>query len=220
MARHVSLPTYNIPWIDGFERQKSTLTRCRNSLNHEHHLRSHRNCPNHRTVEKSFLNQICEDCLLAEGRNSPLPSQSATMQATTTYHLPTSNSKSGEGLVWDSEVTIEIEGQSPITIDTPTIPEAFQLLGDENKGIFDSHVEITVEADSSSASLEALSSPIFTASQKSGCSLASTLSVGTSPPDAHQVEFFWPSPPSYRKHDDGLRSHNEPFRFRRCRRRI
>src|ERR1700743_631840 len=32
------------------------------------------NCPDHRTVEKSFLNQICEDCLLAELAAGPIHS--------------------------------------------------------------------------------------------------------------------------------------------------
>ncbi|KIW17639.1 hypothetical protein PV08_04834 [Exophiala spinifera] len=107
-------------------------------------------CPQHRTVYRSFLNPVCEDCLLA-GVNwlsgdgiGPVP---------LTY--PESEAAGGEGLVWDSEVKVEIESQSlqdqPVPSTTASDMSSHNSK-DIDRTILDSHVEVTIESEGSRVS--------------------------------------------------------------------
>ena len=136
--------------------------------------REPQDCPNHNTVHKSFLNQICEDCLLAELEAQP---RNLDDRLTIT-RSPAAEKDNGEGLIWDSEVKIEIEDHTSITPMLPILPEIFDhanvFLEEDDKRILESHVEVTVEPDGHSVSVGDLSSPMSTASQGSDRSASSS----------------------------------------------
>ncbi|KIX96045.1 uncharacterized protein Z520_08300 [Fonsecaea multimorphosa CBS 102226] len=124
-------------------------------------------CPNHRVVEKSFLNQICEDCLLAELEGLP----SSLDISATAQDFPTANSDNGEGLIWDSEVRIEIEDPDSEFSANPSVPEAAvrsQETPDEDWRILESHVEIIIEDEHHTIVAKSAASPEMVAHQRSG----------------------------------------------------
>lgn len=97
-------------------------------------------CPHHSTVRRSFLNQICEECL--SKHNKVL---SPTLPSTC---LPGPCGLNGEGLIWDSDVKIEIDDMHFEMLPTKWGLEPFDLLNDsddDERRILESHVEITVE---------------------------------------------------------------------------
>ncbi|KIV78226.1 hypothetical protein PV11_09964 [Exophiala sideris] len=156
-------------------------------------------CPHHSFVQKTFLNPICDDCLLAEINSTGEDVGPPPM-------APASNAENGEGLVWDSEVKVEIESQtsieSPIESPSSDAPILVDSEGpdDTDRRILESHVEITVEEDCCSVSAEDPSSPLLASSQTDGSSPSSSLM--TSPPTSTEKQQQKPyvlSPPLRRK---------------------
>ncbi|KIW30371.1 uncharacterized protein PV07_06120 [Cladophialophora immunda] len=136
-------------------------------------------CPNHRVVEKSFINQICEDCLLAELEG--LPSSLGT--STVAQDGPSGNLDNGEGLIWDSEVKIEIENPNSGFSTSPSAPETSvqnQEIPDEDGRILESHVEITIEDDHHSIVAESAASSEIVAHQPSGQSQSALMQTSPS----------------------------------------
>ncbi|KIX07578.1 uncharacterized protein Z518_02231 [Rhinocladiella mackenziei CBS 650.93] len=159
-----------------------------------------RDCPQHRTVQKSFLNQICEDCLLAELDAEPL----ALEKTATALSGPTHASENGEGLIWDSEVKVEIQSQPSEQPNSPATSDAFVYDNDsqsDHSGILESQTEVKAEVDSNNVSAEDVSSPLFPASHQGASSGSS--SVATSP-SAHIVAKGRPTSPGRRNKRYGL----------------
>ncbi|KIW72573.1 hypothetical protein PV04_00755 [Phialophora macrospora] len=151
-------------------------------------------CANHRTVQKSFLNQICDDCLLTELEARTDPS----CNGDNAYETSVTTPETGEGLIWDSEVKIEIEGQnmvSPRRAVVQNTPQPVIEPRDDDKEIFESQVEITVEYEDHSVFEEELSSPSCTATQRNCCSWIA--SVGASAPRACHAGVYESGPASY-----------------------
>ncbi|KAI1614358.1 hypothetical protein EDD36DRAFT_224744 [Exophiala viscosa] len=151
-------------------------------------------CPHHSFVQKTFLNPICDDCLLAEVT-------SAGQDVGPPLMAPASNASNEDGLVWDSEVKVEIQSQTSIespSSDAPVIVDS-EGADDTDRRILESHVEITVEEDSYSVSAEDPSSPLLASSQTGGSSPSSSLM--TSPPTSteKQQKEYRLSPPLRRK---------------------
>ncbi|EXJ75737.1 uncharacterized protein A1O5_00244 [Cladophialophora psammophila CBS 110553] len=141
-------------------------------------------CPDHDIVEKSFLNQICEDCLLAElsGISSALEKGASAQDVSAAVW------GNGEGLIWDSEVKIEIEDQNSGFSASPTAPEASgrnRGILNEDRRILESHVEIIIEDESHSLSAENAASPRIIARQQSGRSQQPV--IEPSPPNSRRV---------------------------------
>jgi hypothetical protein len=153
------------------------------------------NCANHRTVQKSFLNQICEDCLLAELKAGANPS----CNGDNPYETSVTASETREGLIWDSEVKIEIDGQNMVSPTRPVVQNTSQPViepVDDCKQIFESQVEVTIEYEDDTVFEEELSSPTFTATQRNRCSW--TTSAGASPPSACYAGVYESDSPTYR----------------------
>ncbi|KAJ9602345.1 hypothetical protein H2200_013200 [Cladophialophora chaetospira] len=166
--RHVLPPAYNIHWIDGSTTQSPTAM--------------------------SFLNQICEDCLLAELESAA----HHTENKTNTDGIPNTTLENGEGLIWDSEVKIEIEGVvagSPTNLISPDIhppAESSSCTDEDEKRIVESHVEITIEPDDHNLFAPDFCSPAFTASRHSHN--PQTSPIGTSSPSTQYPIVPQPSP--------------------------
>jgi hypothetical protein len=145
-------------------------------------------CPKYSTIHKSFMNQICDDCLAAESGGSevgvPLPEASSP--------LP---DKGREARIRDSEFNVVV-GDMQFQL----LPNSRQQVGptqprieesDGEQRIFDSNVEITIveetEADHETLSIseEETSSPLF--SRSNGSSRSS--SVVTLPRSDHENKF-------------------------------
>ncbi|KIW42596.1 uncharacterized protein PV06_06128 [Exophiala oligosperma] len=143
-----------------------------------------RACPQHKTVYESFLNPICEDCLLAE-----INSLSADGIGPAPPAYPESEAASGEGLVWDSEVKVEIESQAaqdqPVST-TPVSEISSRDSQDIDRTILDSHVEVTIESDGSSVSTGEPMSPLLSAFHTEHSSPPST--AATSPKSTGSCE--------------------------------
>ncbi|KEF62191.1 uncharacterized protein A1O9_00163 [Exophiala aquamarina CBS 119918] len=139
------------------------------------------NCPHHAFVQRSFLNQICEDCLIRELEIQPL---------SLTDEQPSSvNPDGGEGLIWDSEVTIEVEEMQFEMLSSPQGKRVDDGRDadheeDDDKRLLESHVEVNVDFDSYSASGEEATSPLFP-------------SPATRSPSSSSIEDL-PLSPSYR----------------------
>ncbi|ETI28836.1 hypothetical protein G647_01288 [Cladophialophora carrionii CBS 160.54] len=162
------------------------------------------NCANHRTVQKSFLNQICEDCLLAEldaGTNPDRNVENAHETEVTVHG-------SGEGLIWDSEVKIEIEGHGLVSPTSPAVQNAPQPIIEplDNRQIFESQVQITIQYEDHGETEEDLRSPTFTASPPVRSSRTS--SVGISPAGARYTHSCQLRSPNYlsKRHGRDFRS--------------
>ncbi|KIW98582.1 uncharacterized protein Z519_00243 [Cladophialophora bantiana CBS 173.52] len=143
-------------------------------------------CPNHHIVEKSFLNQICEDCLLAELNGMP----STPEKGTSAQDVSAAVLDSGEGLIWDSEVKIEIEDQNSGFSASPTVPEASghnRGVLDEDRRILESHAEIIIEDERHCLSAEIAASPRIIARPQS-CRSPHPV-IETSSPTSRRVDF-------------------------------
>jgi hypothetical protein len=169
------------------------------------------NCLNHRTVQKSFLNQICDDCLLAELDATSVPSDRDVL-LNNRLKLDVAN---GEGLIWDSEVKIEVEGRCPVAAASPIAPnlaqQTTQPVEEEDHMIFESHVEITIEPFDRSLSVDDFTSPSSTTFRDRGSSLASPLSVGSSPLTAHSTYPSYSTSPALRKTKNMRNFRNKPM---------
>ncbi|KAL6250247.1 hypothetical protein RBB50_002548 [Rhinocladiella similis] len=134
-------------------------------------------CPQHSIDYNSFLNPICEDCLLAE-----VNSLSADGIGPAPPAYADSEAASGEGLVWDSEVKVEIESQTSQDQPVPAVPvsdRSSHNSQDIDRTILDSHVEVTIESDGSSVSTDEPTSPLLSSLHTQHSSPPST--VATSP---------------------------------------
>lgn len=142
-------------------------------------------CPQHESVHKSFLNQICDDCLLAEVDAEPLTLDNAQTAQRDTVAGP----DNAEGLIWDSEVKVEIQDQKSEGHKSEIPPEAVDAINDSSEGdqtILEKHIEMKVEIDSYSVSADEFSSPVFHLSHNGRSSRSS--SIATSPLSARLVE--------------------------------
>lgn len=155
-------------------------------------------CPQHRFDQKTFLNPICDDCLLAEVNSHPPPDEETGLFPA----APVTHADNGEGLVWDSEVKVEIQSrishESRVT-DAPIVVDS-DGPDDVDRRILESHVEVTVEVDNYSVSgTEGPSSPLLASSQTAQSSPSS--SMATSPPTSteKQQKQFRLSPAPRRK---------------------
>jgi hypothetical protein len=115
-------------------------------------------CPNHRTIQKSFLNQICDDCLLAEIKSSQnRPPQLDLKLCSQPFW------SFGDPLTWDSHVEVEIDGRSPLSSEKQCLQSNIQddeilpVGAEDDFRIFDSHVEVTIENDGQTASTRDIS---------------------------------------------------------------
>jgi hypothetical protein len=140
-------------------------------------------CPHHSTVERAFLNPICEDCLQAELNQKAAAATELSLEA---FPLPPSRivPENGEGLIWDSEVRVEIQSQTSHDHASPLASNAIECVDDQpvdvDRRILESHIEIKVEVDSYSVSADdPSSSPLFTSSRDGRSSRSS--SIATSP---------------------------------------
>lgn len=111
-------------------------------------------------MQRSFLNRICEDCLIRELEIQPLSPTGEQPYCV--------NPDSGEGLIWDSEVTVEV-GEMQFEMLSSQQGKGVDDVRDtdreeDDKRILESHVEVKVEFDSYSASGEEASSPLFPSS--------------------------------------------------------
>ncbi|KAK5460844.1 hypothetical protein LTS15_002907 [Exophiala xenobiotica] len=147
------------------------------------------NCPQHSTVQKTFLNPICEDCLLAEIQSLPVDGGANTDPPPPAPVPPSDNV---EGLVWDSEVKVEIQSRTsqelsssapltPIsTVVSVSANDTDDDIDDIDRRILESHVEITIEDDNCSVSADDPASPLLTSSQNEDSSSPPS-SIATSP---------------------------------------
>lgn len=137
-------------------------------------------CPQHSTVEKYFLNQICEDCLLAELHPKPPGSEQPTSPAS---QLPTP--QSGEGLIWDSEVKVEIQSEGsepPPRPKTPDVASLRHCSREDGQRIVESHIEVKIEVETYSVSAGDPSSPLsLTADDEASSPSSSPPTSPTSP---------------------------------------
>ncbi|OCT46559.1 hypothetical protein CLCR_01918 [Cladophialophora carrionii] len=162
------------------------------------------NCANHRTVQKVFLNQICEDCLLAELDAGTNPDRNRE----NTHETEVTVQESGEGLIWDSEVKIGIEGQGPVSATSPAVQNAPQPIIEplDDRQISESQVQITIQYEDHSEFEEDVRSPTFTASPPVRSSRTS--SVGISPAGARYTQSCQLMSPNYlsKRHGRDFRS--------------
>ncbi|KAK5284546.1 hypothetical protein LTR40_000216 [Exophiala xenobiotica] len=153
------------------------------------------NCPQHSTVQKTFLNPICEDCLLAEIQSLPVDGGANTDPPPPAPVPPSDNV---EGLVWDSEVKVEIQSRTsqelsssaPLTpISTVVSVSANDATDDDDidRRILESHVEITIEDDNCSVSADDPASPLLTSSQNEDRSSPPS-SIATSPESSTEAD--------------------------------
>lgn len=163
-------------------------------------------CPQHSIVQKSFLNQICEDCLLTKLDAEPLTLDHSSPTPLSPLTIPDNN---GEGLIWDSEVKVEIQSQTSASGDNhlqPNFGPLIDLSEEDDKRILESHVEVTIETDNHSIPTEDFSSPAIPISNNGDSSRVS--SVATSPPSPS----FWgsrqPKLPAYRSKRYGQTFHD------------
>ncbi|OAP62296.1 hypothetical protein AYL99_04499 [Fonsecaea erecta] len=136
-------------------------------------------CPNHRVVEKSFLNQICEDCLLAELDGLP----SSLGKDASARDVPNADLDNREGLIWDSEVKVEIEDSNSEPSASQSAAEASvhsREAVDEDRMILESHVEITIEDEHHNIVTKSPASPEQIAHQRSGRSQLSLIQPSSS----------------------------------------
>ncbi|EXJ64888.1 hypothetical protein A1O7_01227 [Cladophialophora yegresii CBS 114405] len=150
-------------------------------------------CADHRTMQKSFLNQICEDCLLAELDTEANPDRNGDNTHETS--VPVQGSR--EGLIWDSEVRIEIEDQGLVSSTGAVVQAAPQpIVGPhDDRQIFESQVQITIQYEDHSGFEQDLPSPTFTASPPV-CS-SRTYSLGIFPASAYYTRSCQPKSPNY-----------------------
>ncbi|KAL2413511.1 hypothetical protein ABEF95_002011 [Exophiala dermatitidis] len=138
-------------------------------------------CPSHQTVERSFLNQICEDCLMAELHPTPSQPTNPTVPATALV-VP----GHGEGLIWDSEVKVEIHNENSDATSSTTTPHIACLEDgsrDDDRRILESHIEVQIEVDSYSVSAEEPSSPLSLKSHGEDSSQSSSIPTSPMSPD-------------------------------------
>lgn len=158
------------------------------------------NCPNHRTMQKSFLNQICEECLLAELGTEPPPHDGEAIP----YEPLLNIQEHGEGLIWDSEVKIEIEGYTSGSPTTPHVQEgSLSPDNDDQTRILESQVEITIEEDGIDRLTTDSASPISNVSETNDVHRPpSTATSSRSQPRADVNRSFSPSDRSTKyRHD-------------------
>ncbi|OAL27239.1 hypothetical protein AYO20_09837 [Fonsecaea nubica] len=132
-------------------------------------------CPFHRVVERSFLNQICEDCLLAE-----LGSLPTRLTSITAGDAQPDRPGNGEGLIWDSEVKIEIEFPGSGFSASPHVPEASvrdQEVSDDDWRILESHVEVTIEDEHQDIITGRATSPEIVAEQRNDQPQSSSIQI-------------------------------------------
>jgi hypothetical protein len=108
-------------------------------------------CPYHETVQKSFLNQICDECLLAELRTEGRLAEGSIERQ------DWSDAPCEDPLIWDSQVEVFIE-QPHVEALSPALPthplESDAVFEHQTKDILESHVEITIEEPPRSGSRE------------------------------------------------------------------
>ncbi|EXJ96049.1 hypothetical protein A1O1_01175 [Capronia coronata CBS 617.96] len=161
-------------------------------------------CPQHTTVEKSFLNQICEDCLLAELDPKPPDLQDPTAPAS-----PVPTPDNGEGLIWDSEVKVEIQSEDNGPIPRPTTPDVGLSDVDshsDDQRILESHIEVKIEVDCYSNPVEVPSSPLSLTADDEASS--QSCSIPTSPTSPAAADNYSPVSSLFHNKRYGLTFHS------------